>query len=65
MPFDYFDSAKSWLQTKKNVDASKLIIVSWSKGAELALLLASRDEKVQRVIAIAPSSVVWAGVLND
>lgn len=65
IPFDYFDSAKSWLQTQKNVDSGKLIIVGWSKGAELALLLASRDEKVQRVIAIAPSSVVWAGILND
>ncbi|MBT1065898.1 dienelactone hydrolase [Bowmanella sp. Y26] len=65
IPLEYFDSAKSWLQAQKNVDSGKLIIVGWSKGAELALLLASRDEKIQQIIAIAPSSVVWAGILKD
>ena len=65
IPLEYFDNAKSWLQAQRNIDSGKLIIVGWSKGAELALLLASRDEKIQRIIAIAPSSVVWAGILKD
>ena len=44
---------------------SEMCIRDRSKGAELALLLASRDTVFDRVIAIAPSSVVWAGILAD
>ncbi len=40
-------------------------MVGWSKGAELSLLLASRDKRISRVVAIAPSSAVWAGILKD
>ena len=65
IPLEYFDKAKSWLQKQKNVKSNELIVVGWSKGAELALLLASRDQNIKRVVAIAPSSVVWAGILQD
>ncbi len=43
----------------------KIIVVGWSKGAELSLLLASKDPSISNVVAIAPSSVVWAGILKD
>ena len=65
IPLEYFDKAKLWLQKQANVKSNELIVVGWSKGAELALLLASRDQNIKRVVAIAPSSVVWAGILRD
>ncbi len=65
IPLEYFDKAKSWLHKQTKVKSDNLVIVGWSKGAELALILASRDEKVSRVVAIAPSSVSWAGILKD
>lgn len=65
IPLEYFDQPKVWLQKQANVKSDELIIVGWSKGAELALLLASRDQRVARVVAIAPSSAIWAGILKD
>ncbi|ALS99546.1 acyl-CoA thioester hydrolase/BAAT C-terminal domain-containing protein [Lacimicrobium alkaliphilum] len=65
IPLEYFTQAKSWLKNQSNVKPDELIIVGWSKGAELALLLATKDEQISRVVAIAPSSVVWAGILKD
>lgn len=65
IPLEYFNKAISWLQSQKNINSDELIVVGWSKGAELALLLASRDKKISSVIAIAPSSVAWAGILKD
>lgn len=65
IPLEYFTQAKSWLKSQSNVKPDELIIVGWSKGAELALLLASKDDQITRVVAIAPSSVVWAGILKD
>ncbi|WP_043319342.1 acyl-CoA thioester hydrolase/BAAT C-terminal domain-containing protein [Microbulbifer sp. HZ11] len=65
IPLEYFSPAKSWLKSQQGISSDKLIVVGWSKGAELALMLASRDEQISHVIAIAPSSVVWAGILKD
>ncbi|GAA0562267.1 acyl-CoA thioester hydrolase/BAAT C-terminal domain-containing protein [Rheinheimera aquimaris] len=65
IPLEYFAKAKTWLQSQPNVKQEQLMIVGWSKGAELALLLASKDQQVSKVVAIAPSSVVWAGILKD
>lgn len=64
IPLAYFDDAMAWLR-KRNNNAENVVIVGWSKGAELALLLASKHPEVSRVVAIAPSSVVWAGILKD
>ncbi len=65
IPLEYFDAAINWLATHTDLQANGLTVVGWSKGAELSLLLASRDERINRVVAIAPSSVVWAGILKD
>lgn len=64
IPLEYFSDAMSWIQQRSN-NADNVIIVGWSKGAELALLLASKHSEVSRVVAIAPSNVVWAGIMND
>jgi uncharacterized protein len=39
-----------------------LCVIGTSKGAEAALLLASRDSRIQAVAGFAPSSVVWANI---
>ncbi|NMH60123.1 acyl-CoA thioester hydrolase/BAAT C-terminal domain-containing protein [Alteromonas ponticola] len=65
IPLEYVDKAKAWLMDNSKVERSGLVIVGWSKGAELALLMASRDSHIKRVVAVAPSSVVWAGILTD
>ena len=65
IPLEYFAKAKIWLQKQQNVKPDELIIVAWSKGAEVALLLAAEDKNISRVVAIAPSSAVWAGILKD
>lgn len=64
IPLEYFEKAKVWLQDR-HPDQKNLTLVGWSKGAELSLILASKDRAFNRVVAIAPSSVAWAGILND
>jgi dienelactone hydrolase len=39
-----------------------LCVIGTSKGAEAALLLASRDERIRAVAALSPSAVVWANL---
>jgi len=42
--------------------AAGIAVVGVSKGAELALLIASRDDRIKAVAVGAPSSVVWQGI---
>ncbi len=65
IPLEYFDAPKKWLMDRDDTRSDGVIIIGWSKGAELALLLASQDDAVKGVVGIAPSSVVWAGILDD
>jgi len=39
-----------------------LCVIGMSKGAEAALLLASRDQRIRAVAGLSPSAVVWANV---
>lgn len=65
IPLEYFDAPKRWLLDQKETRSDGLIVVGWSKGAELALLLASMDSSYKGVVGIAPSHVTWAGILTD
>lgn len=65
IPLEYVNKAVSWLLNNNKSNNREVIVVGWSKGAELALLAASKDPRIKHVIAIAPSSVAWAGILND
>ena len=65
IPLEYFKAPKAWLMSQDNTRNDGVIVVGWSKGAELAFLLASHENDIKGVIGIAPSSVVWAGILND
>lgn len=64
IPLEYFEAPKKWLLDQKNTRNDGVIVIGRSKGAELALILASRDDAYKGVIGIAPSSVVWAALLN-
>jgi pimeloyl-ACP methyl ester carboxylesterase len=62
VPLEYFAKAFAWLGTQQDlVVPDDYALVGGSRGAELALLVASRYSEVKAVIAIAPSSVVLPG----
>jgi dienelactone hydrolase len=59
IPLETFTTAIDWLVEQ---GSQRIAIVGLSKGAEAALLLAAHDARVDAVVAISPSSVVWANV---
>jgi uncharacterized protein len=65
IPLEYFDKPIQWLKTNTKVQNGGIVVVGGSKGAELALLLASRIPDIRGVIAVSPSSVVWQGIPKD
>ncbi|WP_158568022.1 MULTISPECIES: acyl-CoA thioester hydrolase/BAAT C-terminal domain-containing protein [unclassified Duganella] len=62
LPLEYFDVATRWLENHPRIDAARIGVFGFSKGAEAALLLASRNRLIRAVVAAAPSSVVWEGL---
>jgi dienelactone hydrolase len=65
IPLETFSAAISWLQRQEGVDPKRIGVIGVSKGAEAALLTATRDPRVRAVVAAAPSSVVWQGASLD
>jgi uncharacterized protein len=61
VPLETFTTAIDRLAER----GDRLVVVGTSFGAEAALLTAAHDGRVDAVVAIAPSSVVWAGVQTD
>ena len=61
IPLEYFDAPKKWLMERSNTRDDGVVLYGLSKGAELALVLASLDSGYKGVIALAPSHVVWQG----
>lgn len=59
VPLETVDRAVEWLRKQPVVDPNRIAIVGVSKGAELALLAASRNSRIRAVVAIAPGSVVF------
>lgn len=63
VPLEYCNSAISWLEAQKAVDADAIGVMGWSKGGELALLTAATfPEKIKATVSVSPSSVVWEGL---
>jgi uncharacterized protein len=54
--------ALKFLNSKPNVDSTKIALLGISKGAELALLVASQNRDIKAVVAHLPSHVVWYGL---
>jgi dienelactone hydrolase len=65
IPLETFSTAITWLQRQAEVDSGRIGIVGVSKGAEAALLAATRDPRIKAVLAAAPSSVAWQGASFD
>jgi dienelactone hydrolase len=62
LPLEYFEKAIDWMVSRETVDHSKLSVMGWSKGGELALILASRFSSLRAVVAYVPSHVVWQDI---
>jgi uncharacterized protein len=65
IPLEYFDKPIAWMQTNQAVSPGGVVVVGASRGAELALVLASVRPEIRGVIALAPSSVVWNGMPEE
>lgn len=61
IPLETFTRALDWLKQREGVDPRRVAIMGTSKGAEAALLVASRREDLRAVVAAAPSHLVWQG----
>lgn len=61
VPLETFDRAIDWLKAQPDIDAERLAVVGGSKGAEVALIVATRHPELKAVVAGMPSSVAWQG----
>ena len=62
IPVEDFIKALDWLKAQDGVDADRIGIIGYSKGAEAALLIATRYPGISAVVAGMPSSVFWDGM---
>lgn len=62
VPLEDFARGLAWLRTRPEVDAGSIAIIGYSKGAEAALLTATRDPAIKAVVLGMPSSVAWDGL---
>jgi len=60
VPLEYFQAAVDDLRSA--YPQLKVGVMGVSKGAEAALLVAAHDRRISSVVALAPTSVVWANV---
>lgn len=61
VPLETFTRGLDWLKGRGEVDPQRVAIMGTSKGAEAALLVATRRPDLGAVVAAAPSHVVWQG----
>ncbi len=61
VPIEPIGRALAWLKARPDIHGP-IAVMGISKGAELALLTASREPQIQAVVVGVPSSVVWAGI---
>lgn len=61
VPIEPVGRGLAWLQARPD-GAEPIAVVGVSKGAELALLVASRDDRIRAVAVGAPTNVVWQGI---
>ncbi len=58
---DQIGELRDWLRTRPDVDADRIALFGGSKGAEFALIAASKFDWIASVVAFAPSDLVWEG----
>lgn len=62
IPLETIQRAIEYLRTEPGINWADLTLLGFSKGAEMALLVATVCPEIQCVVAYMPSSVVWEGV---
>lgn len=62
IPLETVEKAIAYLRADATIGVDMLTLLGYSKGAELALLAATRYADIRRVVAFMPSNVVWEGV---
>ncbi|MDR3573417.1 MAG: acyl-CoA thioester hydrolase/BAAT C-terminal domain-containing protein [Anaerolineaceae bacterium] len=62
VPLEYFDKVFAWLAKSPITRGKEIRILGMSKGAELALLLASRNPFITRVVVWAPHAYCFQGI---
>jgi dienelactone hydrolase len=65
IPLEYFEAALTWLAAQPEIDPRRVGVLGVSRGAEFALLCASRFSRIRAVVAYAPGSVAWAAGGRD
>jgi dienelactone hydrolase len=60
IPLEYFGRAIDWMMRQRSVRRGGLALLGTSKGAEAALLVASKYREVRAVVGYVPSGVVWS-----
>jgi dienelactone hydrolase len=61
IPVDRIADVKKWLDQQVDVDTRRIGIWGASKGAEFALIAASRYDWIKTVTAVVPTDLVWEG----
>lgn len=62
IPIEPVARAQAWLRSRPEVGDAPIALLGVSKGAELALLVASSNRDIRAVVVGAPTSVVWQGI---
>ena len=61
IPIEYFEKAIQWVKNQKSVKKGKIGLVGGSRGAELALLLASMFDEFKVIVGWVPAAHLWQG----
>jgi len=61
IPVERLDAVRDWIAGRPDLDATRIAIVGASKGAEFAMLAASRFAWPRAIVGFVPSDVVWEG----
>lgn len=62
VPLETFERALAWLRARPEVEPNRIGLAGVSKGAEAALVFASRERAIRGVVAAHPSGVVFQGL---
>lgn len=65
IPLEYLFKGFDWLKARPEVNRRRVVLMGESRGAELALQLASMRREVGGVIAFVPSHLRWGAVGGD
>lgn len=65
IPLEYFDAAINWAAGQSVADSANIILLGVSRGAELALLLASHNSRIKGVVAYSPGCFVLPNAIDS